>query len=250
MGHSWPFVERACIILGLFIAAATLYFTAGAYYGWNHFTSVMPSASNVGGATMILSWWVYILGGIGGLLLITAWAMIVVRTRGLWRRQYPLTDLEPPAKPLIEPADHPPSTQQSSIEQSSVRSHAVAHGTYPGRDFVSASITPEYLIGLFQGHTGIQANKLTEAYVGKWLKLSGSLDQVDSLGSDNALVIFSGNIGRSLSSVKMTFSSKVWVDRLSVLRRGDNITVIGKIERLDSFDVRLSECELVGFDSK
>jgi hypothetical protein len=52
------------------------------------------------------------------------------------------------------------------------------------RIFVSESITPEYLIDFFKEHTAVQAAKLTEVYIGKWMKVTGSVQEVTLSTSD------------------------------------------------------------------
>jgi len=42
---------------------------------------------------------------------------------------------------------------------------------------------------------------------------------------------------------------KPWIDRLAIVKRGDKLTVIGQIERIDGVSVQLENCELVGSDS-
>jgi len=86
----WTFIERACIVVGLIFAGATLYFTAGTYYGWNAPPAPLISPPSSGAASMNLQ--LYVFGGLGFALLITAWGMIFVRTRP--RPQYRTTDLE------------------------------------------------------------------------------------------------------------------------------------------------------------
>jgi hypothetical protein len=45
------------------------------------------------------------------------------------------------------------------------------------RQFVN--VTAQYLMGFYrQGHTSVQANKLAEAFMGKWMKVSGPLGDV------------------------------------------------------------------------
>lgn len=75
---AWRIVERICVVLGLLFTAATLYYTAGAYYGWNQ---LPPNISPAGGAAMTAPWWLYAIGLLGIALLVTAWTMIAVRIR-------------------------------------------------------------------------------------------------------------------------------------------------------------------------
>jgi hypothetical protein len=63
----WKVVERACTIAGLLFTAATLYYTAATYYGWNQ--SPTPTAL----------WWPFVQGGLGVALLVTAWTMLRAR---------------------------------------------------------------------------------------------------------------------------------------------------------------------------
>src|ERR1700730_7033664 len=81
MGRLYLFIERACAIFGFLVAAATLYFTAGAYYGWNQ-SGISPSVS-AETITMNAPWWIVISGVIAVLLLITAWVTIVIRIEWL-----------------------------------------------------------------------------------------------------------------------------------------------------------------------
>jgi hypothetical protein len=41
-------------------------------------------------------------------------------------------------------------------------------------------VTHAYLVGLFENHTDVQAQKLLEIYIGKWMRISGQLGNVMS----------------------------------------------------------------------
>lgn len=43
----------------------------------------------------------------------------------------------------------------------------------------------------------------------------------------------------------MIFRDQGWFDRLSTLRRGDKITVIGQITRVNGIEIQLENCEIV-----
>lgn len=72
----WKPIERTCVVAGLLFAAATLYYTAAGYYGWNQ-----PLPSKPPGTSMNAPWWLYVFVAIGIALLITAWVMIFIRRR-------------------------------------------------------------------------------------------------------------------------------------------------------------------------
>ena len=120
------------------------------------------------------------------------------------------------------------------------------------RIFVGESITPEYLIGTFRERTSIQGAKLTADYLGKWMKVSGSLGDVISTTPNLAQLTFErAGVPRTwfdYTGFYMMFK-KPWIDRLAIVKRGDKLTVIGQIERIDSVSVQLENCELVGSDS-
>jgi len=123
------------------------------------------------------------------------------------------------------------------------------------RVFVGASITPEYLISIFREHTDIQGATLTAAYLGKWMKVSGSLRNVISttpnlaqLTFERAEVPLTERTWFDYTDFYMMFK-KPWIDRLAIAKRGDNLTVVGQIERIDAVSVQLENCELVGSDS-
>jgi hypothetical protein len=74
----WNIIERACAPIGIILMGATLYYTIAPYYGWNQ----PAPATDVPRATaMINPWLLYALGGIGILLLGTAWVMSVLRRK-------------------------------------------------------------------------------------------------------------------------------------------------------------------------
>ena len=82
MADNWKFFERACLALGLAISAAILYYTAAPYYEHLQETQPVPSPSNSGVMAATPPWWLMALGAIGVLLLITGWAMMVLRSKG------------------------------------------------------------------------------------------------------------------------------------------------------------------------
>jgi len=110
-----------------------------------------------------------------------------------------------------------------------------------GRIFVSDSITPEYFRSLYAEHTAAQADKLVEVYIGKWMRVSGTVQQVYvDKGSHTpfAQIIFSGAEATNL------IFSQPWIDRVSGLRRSDKVDAVGKI-KFGITGLMLENCELV-----
>jgi len=73
-----------------------------------------------------------------------------------------------------------------------------------GRIFVGSNVTPAYLVGLFKQGTAIQGAKQTESYIGKWMKLSGFLDDV--LPSTGIRVMVTFRTNNSLHNIIMYFN--------------------------------------------
>jgi len=120
------------------------------------------------------------------------------------------------------------------------------------RMFVGAGVTPEYLAKFFQDHTAIQAANLIEAFIGKWMKLSGRLNDVrlhrDSFAS---VSLRRSAVEEDVRACNVTmFFYQPWFDRLAILKRGEELTVIGRIDKVDALSLILEECEIVGVDAQ
>ena len=76
----WIYIERASGILGAACTAATLYYTAGLFYGWNEpRIAISPPTAGREQVILISPWLLISLGSVAVLLLATAWIMIAVR---------------------------------------------------------------------------------------------------------------------------------------------------------------------------
>lgn len=101
----------------------------------------------------------------------------------------------------------------------------------PERIFVHR--TPRELVGLFKRETSEQAQKQADAFYGKWLKVSGPLGDVGAWTGGFSQVTFGYKTFFDVT-VFMMFRDRAYVEnRLSLLRKGDRITVQGQIERID-----------------
>jgi hypothetical protein len=115
------------------------------------------------------------------------------------------------------------------------------------RIFVPEGVNTEFLRNLYEeGHTNLQADKLAQAYIGKWIRVQGSVSNVSKIGEKVSVLIKGGH-----SPFDADYLTALWLsfeadhERLEMLRSGDTVTAIGKIDRFGKFDVHLEECELV-----
>ena len=117
----------------------------------------------------------------------------------------------------------------------------------PQKNKVFVDLTPEQLIAFYKDNTSIQADKLVASSIGKWMPISGKLDQVISSFPGFAQLTFAGR--GTGTQVFMYFRGQMLIDRLALLKRGTKITVHGPIEKVDPFAVHLSDCELIEVQS-
>ena len=113
----------------------------------------------------------------------------------------------------------------------------------PDRDYVDARVTPEFLVELYKGNTKLRAETLVSEQVGKWMLVSGPLGEIHSSGRVHALVVFAS---QKKPIVYMWFSDE-WIDRLALLSKNQNITVIGQLKKVTDYNatVELENCELL-----
>ncbi|MDX6272326.1 MAG: hypothetical protein QOD28_3549 [Acidobacteriota bacterium] len=113
------------------------------------------------------------------------------------------------------------------------------------------SMRPKDLVSVFNQRTTTQGEQLAKSYRGKWIKISGAISDVsvestlDSVIAPHraAMVNFKRDIYTE-PQILMWFSRK-WVGSLSVLRKDDNVTVLGQIQRVERNSIWLIKCELV-----
>jgi len=158
-----------------------------------------------------------------GLLLLLAVGLGVVAIQKNAR----VSPLAPPVAPGVPPLPTKPHAEAPTRHQSEARI------------IVPPSVTPEYLMGLFIGHTGVQGKKLLEPYIGKWIKVSGPLSNVRPTSPGILALVSIGN-----KHVFMHFGDQ-WRERLSVLRLEDKITALCEIREAELFELSLDKCEPV-----
>jgi len=72
---------------------------------------------------------------------------------------------------------------------------------------------------LYGGHTSIQAAKLVEAFIGKWLRVSGPLNDV----TPNGMVFFESGAFGSTTALVMQFNDRIAIENdLRILRKGSS----------------------------
>jgi hypothetical protein len=142
--------------------------------------------------------------------------------------------LQPPPAPIVTPAilsppatsDPPPTKPENKV-------------------FADPHVTPDFLVGLYKTHTVLGAETLIKKYIGKWILVTGPLGEVIGgypvFGTRSAAV---GAFDQKGPSVLMLFRDE-WIDRISIIPKGQIISVRGKIETVERTKITLENCELV-----
>jgi hypothetical protein len=159
---------------------------------------------------------------------------------------------DPDAKELhkIEPVKEPDPPKVTAgapkVETAKPKSERSPQPHQVG-DRIIANVTPKYLASFFDEHTDIQANRLVKQYIDKWLNVSGVVFDVRSTDVGTSIGIGPDSAERPF--VVAYFREQQWIDRAELLRKGDHVTLIGRIVYVDSAVVRLTDSEIIDVTS-
>lgn len=137
----------------------------------------------------------------------------------------------------VQPSVNQPTESPSPSAKLTTRRKA-------GRTYVDTTI--ESLVGLFEGRLDIQAKRLIQPYIGKWTTVHGPLGDVHADNDDEMVAV---TFDRQDDQVVhfpdvYLFFKPSWGNRLAALKKGDSITVVGRITKIDTWRVTLWDCEL------
>jgi hypothetical protein len=115
------------------------------------------------------------------------------------------------------------------------------------RVFVPESVTPASLANMIKGLNGIQANRVTKPYEGKWLKVTAHIVTIEVIFGGEICVYLTPDLDVSLrerleTSLSAYFSEDS--EGLDVLQPKDKITIIGEIQTIRKEALILTKCEL------
>ena len=105
--------------------------------------------------------------------------------------------------------------------------------------FVEASAAD--LIGLYRGVSTIEANRKIAPYIGKMMRIMAIVEDVTES--------FEGHLRLALDEQSSDASAyaefgKEWNDEILKLQLGEQVTVVGTISRVSSWDLNLESCSL------
>lgn len=163
-----------------------------------------------------------------GILMIGIWVLI---------RPYHAPAVQPHGA-VLAPRPRPPVAPDPPATPSAI---AQAVATEPG--FVDAFVTPDYLLGLYEGRLDVQAQARIQPWIGKKMRVEVSVRNV-SAGQNSLWMMVSARLGDVGSSIIMYFNEAAELPAIAGLQEGDVITVVGTLERADRYQVLLDPCTL------
>jgi hypothetical protein len=111
------------------------------------------------------------------------------------------------------------------------------------REFTDAS--PAELLEAASATTAIQAAKILKPHYGKWLRVSGPLDDVTPWDRDYGFAMVTLSNHQLTNNISFFFNDRRTVeDRLGGLRPGTQLIIIGKISEIRAHNITLKECEI------
>jgi TIR domain len=118
----------------------------------------------------------------------------------------------------------------------------------PPKEFVEAHVTPDFLVGLYDGQTTLGAETRASKYVGKWMPVSGPLLEI--VGGYPFLEVRTpvvASFALQGPSIIMVFHGE-WIDRLAMIEKNQIMFVHGKISKIGRSKIVLDPCELMVSD--
>jgi hypothetical protein len=135
-------------------------------------------------------------------------------------------------------------SQRNTQPMPSIENVAPVPARDPSNDRIFVDRTPHDLVGPFDTYVSVQAKRLIQPYIGKWIRITSEVGNVRDLPSDQWQVLVSERVDGRTLVISLSFN-KEWGDRLSILTRGATIEVIGRIDRIEAATLYLENCELV-----
>jgi hypothetical protein len=96
----------------------------------------------------------------------------------------------------------------------------------------------------FDEHTSIQAEKLVQPYLKKWMRIPNTVVyNINDRGDEGYRV--SATISNDNGPLVHLYFDKRWNERISILRRGSTLAIIGQIVSVETHGLRLENCEIL-----
>lgn len=145
---------------------------------------------------------------------------------------------------LLEQSKTPPVDQQPKAE---------ATPEAKSSEQVFTDVDPAYLVSLYKQYSTAQADQAVKTYIGKWVKVTGTVSDVTRedrsretlISVSVSMHVKTSNKDLDSYTVGASFEDQPSMDRALVLSRKERITVLGKIRRVIEPGILLDNCRFV-----
>lgn len=129
-------------------------------------------------------------------------------------------------------------TGDINIDQS-VNYGPAAQLTYRGERLLSKTL--EELLGYFETHTSLQAERLVEPFIGKPLHVEGRVANIRRVGD----AFVSVHLRNEVSDMILASFAPSWEDRLAEPNLNDELALVGRITEIAMARLSLEDCQLI-----
>lgn len=110
----------------------------------------------------------------------------------------------------------------------------------PHEEQIFVRATPQDLMAFYEGRTTLQGNQASKNYIGKWMYVTGKVNNTNIVSKT---VLVSIRIMGEGKTIILLFD-KEWEDGVSLLLAGQQIDAVGQIREMDHSSLTLEHCEL------
>lgn len=129
--------------------------------------------------------------------------------------------------------------------------HKAQYGTmFPASKEDKIAVSPEYLMELYKDRMSAEGDRLIAPYRGKWMKVTVEVNDIYGPDQVGRRVIYI--IGYLLSGTKSRIGlmfDEEWIDRISVIQRGQHLVISGRLSQVSSSGIELGDCEILATES-
>jgi len=116
----------------------------------------------------------------------------------------------------------------------------------PPTERILTDKSPQELTDFFRNFIDVQAQKLIEPFLGKWLKIVGPVTDASHYKDSFWQVFIYVEDKHSSFGIQISLLfADTWTERLSLITHGTTISTIGRINKVGKTGIELHACELV-----
>lgn len=151
--------------------------------------------------------------------------------------------LPPQPRPSVGSTDVAATESSPGASSPSTSQATATQKTGEAEKQIMVSVPIGQLIDSVADHTMAEADRLMAPYIGKWIRVSGLVDDVTEEAAYWLVFI---QLPESHRLVALSFNTQTSMNQVSVLRKGEQLNVLGKIKKISSVGTpTLSNCEIV-----